>query len=365
LELSRRESRLFPATRASYSVDHVISARGVLREEDRAQSLDNLTIYETYAPRSSRRPVAHVTWFFGTHSLRRLRRTRRVRAHAACTSVHEDWRMRDNNTHTHIRTPSCWFHWFRGRRRSVSPSCRVVSLVSEGFSVAFPSWEPTHVRARAHVLRVNYVCEGVCRSVVCQRVWLATTSAGWVKPSRTRPKMENTTCPTNVLESASVPGLMMLLATLIAGGIVLVICYAVSRRSRSRQDSKKSKHSFSKSILSRRLRLIRVPHTHTHTHTCARAHARMCVRDTSRRRPGRAKIGLLLNALHTGGARHAHGLIWFVGHVSSFCTSEHSEPSDFSRQFRRVLTPHVFKSSSFRSKFPNLNFLSLASLALS
>ncbi|XP_024888782.1 uncharacterized protein LOC112465460 isoform X2 [Temnothorax curvispinosus] len=51
--------------------------------------------------------------------------------------------------------------------------------------------------------------------------------------------MENTTCPTNVLESASVPGLMMLLATLIAGGIVLVICYAVSRRSRSRQDSQK------------------------------------------------------------------------------------------------------------------------------
>ncbi|KAG5314227.1 GOR Exonuclease, partial [Acromyrmex insinuator] len=55
--------------------------------------------------------------------------------------------------------------------------------------------------------------------------------------------MENTTCPTNVLESASVPGLMMLLATLIAGGIVLVICYAVSRRSRSRQDSKKTYYS--------------------------------------------------------------------------------------------------------------------------
>ncbi|XP_011164114.1 uncharacterized protein LOC113002627 isoform X2 [Solenopsis invicta] len=56
--------------------------------------------------------------------------------------------------------------------------------------------------------------------------------------------MENTTCPTSVLDSVSVPGLMMLLATLIAGGIILVICYAMNRRSRSRQDSQKTEECY-------------------------------------------------------------------------------------------------------------------------
>lgn len=90
---------------------------------------------------------------------------------------------------------------------------------------------------------------------------------------RTRPKMENTTCPTNVLESA--PGLMMVVATVIAGVVVFVIYYAVSRRSRSRQDSQKSKHPSQSSVIPRGLREEAAcrPRAHARARTYVRTHA--------------------------------------------------------------------------------------------
>lgn len=102
---------------------------------------------------------------------------------------------------------------------------------------------------------------------------------------RTRPKMENTTCPTNVLDSASVSDLM-LLATLIVGGVVLVMCYAVSRRSRSRQDSQKSKHPSQLSSSLARDEAACRPRAHARARTYVRMHATL--RAASR-------TGLLLN----------------------------------------------------------------------
>lgn len=124
---------------------------------------------------------------------------------------------------------------------------------------------------------------------------------------RTRPKMENTTCPTSVLENVSAPGLMLLLASLIAGGIVLVICYAVSRRSRSRQDSQKSKHPSShrqSPFLPRSLRAARTrTHAYTHVRTHVRTYARTSARMNTTLGAYQEKTGVLL-MLHTGGAPH-------------------------------------------------------------
>lgn len=134
------------------SVGHVIYSARKAIARSHSRQFDHLRNVRSTAV--ARRLVAQVTWSFGTHSLR-------LRAGCADTlHVREDWRMRDNNTHTYAHPLGDFvgFAVAAGRRVAWCPS------YPRGLFRAFPQSRATatHVRARAHVLRVITACARVC-----------------------------------------------------------------------------------------------------------------------------------------------------------------------------------------------------------